>query len=257
MAALTITRGIVLSKYDFREADRLYSVFTRDHGKLELIGRGARKPLAKLASHLEFVCEADFFIVHGKTFETVAGVERQTLFSGIYEDTSKMVLTHQSLSCLDLLIKPKQVDGDLYVFLFEWLVFVDSCPVLRQERSGFLLAAFLGRCIAVLGHEPELYACLECRCSIASGSYAWHALRGGVVCRSCLDHHQEQWFSARGIQDDTLKLLRFILKHPFSDWLHPRLSSNILSEFHDIIESFLLTHTSLVPTVSLRDAICV
>ncbi|PJA47722.1 DNA repair protein RecO [Candidatus Uhrbacteria bacterium CG_4_9_14_3_um_filter_36_7] len=157
MATLSIVHGIVLGKRDWREADRIYTVYTETFGKIELLGRGARKPLAKLAPHLELLSEADFLIVHGMVYETIAGVENKQTFSGIYEDVSKMLLTSQTLSAFNQLTRPKQHDEELYLFLKHWLDFLHTCPSLRPERANFILSAFLLKITTILGHRPEVF----------------------------------------------------------------------------------------------------
>lgn len=254
MTLFTTTPGILLSKQDWREADRLYYVFTRRYGKLELLGRGARKPLAKLASHLEFICEADFFIVHGKIFETLAGIERQTCFPHIYSDSSKMLLAHQSLSFLNFLLKPKQTDEELYDLLCSWLSFLNEC-FLPPQQSNFFFVSFLVVLVSLLGHRPELFRCLSCQKKIQSQHYAWHSLRGGVVCQTCLQTVPDEWFCARPVEEETIKLLRFVTSHPFLDWPYLRVPEKILFDFYEIVESFLLVHTPFVPSVSLAKII--
>ena len=47
------TRGIVLRRRDFDEADRLLTVLTRDRGKLTLLAKGARKISSRKAAHVD------------------------------------------------------------------------------------------------------------------------------------------------------------------------------------------------------------
>lgn len=253
MATLKNTTGILLGKRDFREADRIYSVLTMEYGKLELLGRGARKSRAKLSSHLEFACEADFFVVFGKVFDTVAGVERQATFQNIYKDFSKTLLLHQALQLVDLCIKPRQVDILLYDEIRAWLYFLDMSPVFSKERSGFLLAVFTLKLLSLFGHHPQLNRCVSCQKKIVTNQYRWHALRGGVVCKTCIDTDSAQWFSARSIQDETLKLLRLALEEPYHKQLDVRLSKEQIPLFHDLVESLVVSHFPTIPMVSLRE----
>mgnify|MGYP002725685228 CR=1 FL=1 len=254
MATLTMTTGIILAKRDWREADRLYSVYTSDFGKLELIGRGARKPLAKLSPHLEFACVADFLVVHGKTMDTLASVERRQAFPGIYQDYVKTLLLHQALILLDKSIRARQKDSILFSFLHDWLIFLDTAPPLSHERAGFLFSVFALKLLSIFGHKPELTNCLSCTTPIGAGEYRWHALRGGVVCLPCTQKEADQWFAAREVDDDSLKLLRFALDNTFTDQLRPRLSGRVIASFHDCVESLLISHFPIIPAISLRAA---
>lgn len=254
MALLYSTTGIVLSRRDFREADRFYSVLTPTHGKIEFLARGGHKPLAKLTPHLEVVAEVELLIVSGRVFQTVAGVERHQAFPRIFRDLTKLLLVQNSLSLVDLATRPHERDPILYELLTSWLHFIESSSALTDERSAFLLGSFLLKLMAVSGYRPELARCLSCRQSVAAGGFFWHGLKGGVVCEPCVDKNQAQWFSARRIDDTTLKLLRFASGESFSNQTRPTLQSAHILSFHHILESYLICHFPTIPAVSVRSA---
>mgnify|MGYP001610637705 CR=1 FL=1 len=254
VAFLYSTTGIILSYHDFREADRLYSVFTPTHGKIEFIARGGHKPLAKLTPHLEMVGEVELLLVSGRTFQTVAGVERRRGFPGIITDLPKLFLTKNSLSLVDLATRSFERDPVLYHLLVDWLEFVETSPPLSDERAAFLLGSFVLKLMAVSGYRPELNQCLSCRQSIVAGGFFWHALKGGVVCEPCVQKDQEQWFSARRIDDHVLKLMRFASQESFSSQTRPVLAAEQITWFHDILESYLICHFPTIPAVSIRQA---
>lgn len=254
MSTLYSTTGIVLSRRDFREADRLYSVFTRSHGKIEFIARGGHKPLAKLTPHLEMTAEVELLLVDGRTFQTVAGVERQRRFVNPNVDLSRLLLIQNSLSLVDLAVRSGERDPVLYDLLIKWLEFVAEVGELTDERRAFLLGSFVLKLMSVCGYRPELSICLACRCMVESGFFRWHALKGGVVCEACGNKNEEQWFTARRIDDGTLKLIRFALTEPFKSQLRPTLTGQDIEHFHETLESYLITHFPVIPAVSIRGA---
>ena len=48
-----VTDGIVLSRVNYGEADRIIKLLTPEAGKLSLMARGVRKPKSKLAGGIE------------------------------------------------------------------------------------------------------------------------------------------------------------------------------------------------------------
>ncbi len=254
MSVLFESTALILSWKPYRESDRSYSAFTREHGKIEFVARGGQKPLAKLTPHLETAAEVRLLLVDGRQYFTVAGVDRSRGFHSIYQNLTKTTLAQNAFALVDLGTRTHEIDEDLYRFLHAWLEFVETLPEITSERAGFLLASFALKFLAHLGYHPELNRCLVCRLSIRAEQYRWHALKGGVVCQSCFDKDREQWFSARLIDDVTLKLLRFALTQEFVEQLRPHLSGNILATFHETIESFIIAHFPVIPAVSMREA---
>lgn len=254
MSVLFETTALVLSWRPYKEHDRSYSAFTREHGKIEFVARGGQKPLAKLTPHLETVAEVRLLLVDGRQYFTVAGVDRSRGFHSIYQNLTKTTLVQNAFAFVDLGTRTQEVDEELYPFLLKWIEFIEGLPDITAERAGYLLAAFALKFLSHLGYHPELSHCLVCRLAIREGNYRWHALKGGVVCGTCFDKEREQWFSARLIDDVTLKLLRFALTQDFPEQLRPHLSGNTLITFHETIESLIIAHFPVIPAVSMREA---
>lgn len=254
MAFLYSTMGIVLSRRDFKETDRSYSILTSEHGKIECLARGGHKPLAKLTPHLEMVAEVELLIVHGHLFQTIAGVERKRRFIDTVPSLAQLLLVQNSLSIVDLATRQNERDPILYKLVISWLEFLSSSLQITDERAAFLLSSFALKLMSVLGYRPELSMCLSCHRSVESSAFRWHALKGGVVCRSCVTAHPEHWFSARPMDDETLKLMRFALTQPFVDQMRPHLRAEQIGHFHEVLESFLISHFPTIPLVSVRTA---
>lgn len=249
------TNAIVLGSRDAYEADRYYSVLTQEHGKLELRARGARKIQAKLAAHLEPFALCDLMVVRGRYGDLVAGVERLEAYPSIRLDADKMSLALQTLHLVDIGTKPRQEDMVLFGEVHQWMRFLNGAPNISSERSAFISAGFMLKLLSTLGYRPELGRCVHCQKGIAPMSYMWHGLKGGVVCRDCTLRDPEQWFAARHIADDTLKLVRYAMKEDFESLLQLRLPGSLVPQFHDVVESLVVAHFPVIPAVSLRGSI--
>ena len=252
MSTLYRATGIVLSRRDHKEVDRWYSVFTKEFGKIDVLARGGHKPLAKLTPHLESYCEVELLIVRGRVFDTVAGVERLRSYRGISSDMTTLLLAQNGLHLIDNGIKPQESDPVLYEVLEQWLLFLEQSTELSTERSAYLLGSFALKLITLFGYRPELHRCLQCKNPIQKKEYRWHALKGGVICAGCLQKYNDQYFSARTIGDEALKLLRFALTESFQAQLRPHLPGGALNEFHEAVESLIISHFPTIPATSIR-----
>ncbi len=147
------TEAIVLSSYAMREADRRYCALTPAFGKLEFVGRGALKPKAKLAAHLEPCAIVVLEVIRGRSSTTVIGVERQYAFRRASTSVDHRLLVLTSLSLLDKMMQPDEEDTVLYGELLAWLHFVESQEMLHPTRSTLLLGGFLLRIMRHLGYD--------------------------------------------------------------------------------------------------------
>ena len=72
---LYVTDAIVLSRFDYGEADRIMTLFTPAHGKFKAIAKGVRKPTSRLGGALEPLAELSVALARGRTFDVVTQVE--------------------------------------------------------------------------------------------------------------------------------------------------------------------------------------
>ena len=237
------TYGIVLRVDPTREADRRYLVLTPDHGKVSFMGRGAQKGLAKLASHLEPFAVVDMEIIRGRRSTTVISVDRRETYRHLADQFERRLLTSSILHVVERYTREDDADPELYNELSAWMQFLNVPHELKNGRSTFLLGAFLLRFMRHLGYEAQLTHCLHCKEEILPLAFRWHAGKGGLVCSDCVKDYAEEWFAARAMEEETVKLLRFAREAALSDLLLPALPGTQIESFsrvvHDL-ESFHL-----------------
>ena len=69
------SEAIILKRRDFGEADRLLTVLTPRHGRLDVIAKGARKPASSKTGHVELLSKADLLIHKGRDLGIVVQAE--------------------------------------------------------------------------------------------------------------------------------------------------------------------------------------
>lgn len=70
------TDAVVLAKRDIREADRQYTLYTKERGKVRALGIGTRRLSSKLAGHLEVGSHTRVTVVMGRRFDRLIGATR-------------------------------------------------------------------------------------------------------------------------------------------------------------------------------------
>ena len=236
------TQGIVLRVHPAAEADRRYSILTPDHGKLDVLGRGAQKGLAKLASHLEPFAIVNLEVIRGRRSTTVISVDRDQTFHLISQSLERRLLTSALLHVLDRYTREHDPDPDLYDFCRSWLTFLNREEPLKSTRSTFLLGAFLLRLMQQLGYETQLSDCVNCKEEILPLSFRWHAGKGGLVCSDCVQKEKEEWFTARSMDEETVKLLRFAREAGLESLLAPALSGTQVEAFCRVVHDLEAFH---------------
>ena len=91
--------SVVLRHSDWGEADRLLSIYTREHGKLRAIAKGARKMRSRKAGHLEPFTRVTLMLARGRDLWIVTQAETVDPYLPLGEDLVRMGYAAYVSSC--------------------------------------------------------------------------------------------------------------------------------------------------------------
>ena len=120
------TELIIMRSFESKEADRIYSAFSKERGKLRFIGIGTRKLKAKLASGLEPITRAEVFLVNGRLLDRARGVIIFNQFQAIKANLEKAIVVKKVLQLLDKMSPEAEASNEVYEALVDWLFKVEK-----------------------------------------------------------------------------------------------------------------------------------
>ena len=146
------TKGIVLKRIDYGEADRIITFFTEDRGKVTVMAKGVRRPKSKLAGGIELFSVCNIGGIVGKRdIDTLTSTRLETYFENIVKDYDRLQVAYDMLKLID-----KMTDDDAGGDYFNLLV--DSLKLLDEERAGDEVVAcwFYMQSMRLNGSLPNL-----------------------------------------------------------------------------------------------------
>lgn len=223
------TRGIVLKRMNFGEADRILTVLTERFGKIKAIAKGVRRLKSKLAGSLEPFILLDLQLHEGKTFYIVTGSSIESEFSNIHDNLKK---TSQAFYLAELIDKflPEHQKSEKIFFLF-----CQALEYLNNNEKSLFLRVFELKIIEASGFHPELYECVHCKNKLEDESNFWDAIEGGVICPAC----QRKFQHGKNVSNQLIKLLRLIERSDFSILQKLKISAEIENEAEDILSAYI------------------
>lgn len=195
------TQGIIIRRRNFGEADRILTIFTRDHGKISAIAKGVRKPLSRLGGHLELFYTVNLILAEGKNFDTITGSEVIEDFSSLRQN---LTLTGQAYYMAEIVDK---LTGENLESKVIFNLLCDTLTSLNYNKKHLILNYFELQLLSHLGHKPETTVCVKCRNKLDSETTLWSSSLGGLICQSC----------RQGVGDsivanqDVIKIMRLLL----------------------------------------------
>ncbi len=205
------TQGIIIKKEDRGEADQLFTIYTKDFGKLEILGRAIRKIKSKLRAGAEFFYLSEVEFIQGKAYKTLTDAILIDKFENIRKDLERLKICYQISEVLDNLVKGQEPDKDIWNLLNEAFIKLNNLQ-LTTYNLQLIYYYFFWNLFSLLGFKPELSTCPICRKKLLAETFYFVPKEGGVVCWRCLKElSPEEKERVKEISVDTVKILRIFL----------------------------------------------
>lgn len=148
------TRGIIFKKEDRSEADQLFTVYTKDFGKLEILGKAIRKISSKLRSGAEIFYLSEIEFIQGKTYKTLTDAISIEKFTNLKKDLKRLKIVYQVSEALDNLVKGQELDEKIWRLLKETF---EKLNLLK--KTEIIYYYFFWNLVSLLGYQPEIRNC--------------------------------------------------------------------------------------------------
>ncbi len=228
------TDAIILKRRDFGEADRLLTLLTPHHGKLDVIAKGARKPSSTKTGHVELFTRADVLVHRGRDLGIAVQAEVVKPFLSVREDLQRGAYANYVAELLDRFTTAGEDDTTrLFNLLDETLQYL--CD---DDDPRLAVRYFEVRLLDEVGFRPELQQCVISREAIQPEDQYFSYVEGGAV----RPEYAIKSASFVPIPMVTLKVLRHMQRSPYS---HVK-SLNISPQLHDDLERILLGYITFV-----------
>lgn len=143
------SEGIVLSRKNYGEADRILICLSKHFGKVSLLAKGIRKIKSKKRGHLEIFSKIKFSAVKGHGMDIITETETLNDFSGVRVNLNKISLAYYFCEVVN---KITHEDGQLSL-VFSLLS--QSLQNLETEtRLKKLRLQFIYNLLTIMGYWP-------------------------------------------------------------------------------------------------------
>lgn len=176
-----LTDALLLRATDYRDADRIVTLFTREAGKLSAIARGARGSKRRFAGSLEpyAVIRVELDERRGDLL-TLKRAEMTRAFPSVLGELSRMEVAAGALALVREAHPPRVPDEALFVAAVQYLTVVDH----EGDPQRSLLLAFAQRVFSLMGVAPRLEVCGKSGVPVPSARPAFFdPALGAVVAR--------------------------------------------------------------------------
>lgn len=222
--------ALILRHQRWGEADRLLTIFTREHGKLRIVAKGARKTTSRKAGHLEPFMRSTLQLAQGRDLWIVTQAETINAFLPIRDDLQLMSIASYVIELLDKFTYEDGINAPLY------RVAVETLERLCTTDPVFVVLRYYEmRLLDILGYRPQLFQCIGCQEEIKAEDQYFSALVGGVICPRCGHKYED----VRKISVAALKYLRHFQRSTYKEALAATPGEAVMQEVEKIMQWYL------------------
>jgi DNA repair protein RecO (recombination protein O) len=173
--------AVVLKVMDYREADVIATLFTREQGKLRGIAPNARKSRKRFSGALDIFARLTLSIRVREGLSRLEEAAVISLSSHIREDMTKVAFASYACELTDALLPDGLPNPRYYRLLCALLERLDTAPPSPADRRFFEINA-----LNILGYRPEME-----RCTVCDGPFdgvtplSFHPSAHALTCRDC------------------------------------------------------------------------
>ena len=155
MAVHYRTEGIVLATRNRGEADRSFTIYTKDFGKLELWAISERKITSKLRGGLEKLCWSEIEFINGKSRKTLTDSSLKERYHNIRNNLQKLRVATRMAETLDETTSKEEPDKTALLLLLDSFSCLNN-PQFPASSFRLLYYYFFWNLFSHLGWRPDL-----------------------------------------------------------------------------------------------------
>lgn len=201
------TKGFILATTDVGESNQLLTVFSRDFGKIDILGRAIRKTPAKLRSGAQLFYLVNLEFIEGRTYKTLTDVLPENKFINVRHSLGRLSYAYKMAEAVCETTASEEEDQKMFSLIDEVFIVLNQEALTRREAQ-LLHLYFEWKLLGLAGYDPELFLCLRCSKKINPGRIFFDAKRGGLAHGGCFSAPPKE--STIQIAENEIKILRLI-----------------------------------------------
>jgi len=224
--------AIILKSSDYRESEKIVTIFTEKEGKIKAIAKGTKKPNSSLRACIQPFVYSSLYFSQGKNMDIITQGKLVDFFGNCREDLPRTLYCIYIMELLDKSLMDKVKLPDLFKITLQVLT--------NLNQSGYQPLAirfFEMKLLVNLGYMPILHKCASCGSKQSSYSY-FSPAEGGVICNDCNETIQ----GSLQLSGETLAVMNLLCNAQINILERLKISNLAQVQLEKLLESYLEYH---------------
>ena len=182
------TNAIVLRRADYRDNDRMITLFSPTLGRVDALCRGCRRQKSPLMAASELFCAGEYVLYTARDRVTVVSCQVTDTYYGLRADYEKLSHGMYALELCAAAVQPDQENERLFLLLLRSLAHLCYGDIPARRVTAVFLMGF----VSPLGFRPQVARCAGCGEAVpppkapeGAPAASFDPETGGVICPAC------------------------------------------------------------------------
>lgn len=225
------TQALILKRRDFGEADRLLTVLTPQHGRVNALAKGARRPISKQTGHVEAFTLVDMLISRGRDLFIITQAEVVKPFIHLRDDLHKSAYANYIAELTSSFTYEEDANTQRAFDLLH-----DTLERINQGDDPRLAVRYFElQLLDDAGFRPDLTRCVFTQEEVLPQDQFFSYAEGGVVSPAGAKYGQ----AVVAISVNLLKLLRHMQRSDYHQVRSLKIDDYLLIEAERLLQGYI------------------
>ena len=173
--------AIVLRQRRLGDTDKIITLYSANHGKLDAVAKGVRRVKSRLAGSVELLSHGSYMFAKGRNLDIITQAQSIETFQPLRDDLGRLSYALYAAELLDRATEERAENVTVYQLLLDTLR-----RLATRDDIDVVLRYFEMSLLGQLGYRPELRRCVFRGEELQKDkTVLWAPSLGGVVCTEC------------------------------------------------------------------------
>ncbi len=228
------TTGMIIKETKVGEGNKIFTILTAEHGKIQASGAGVRSYKSKLSAGCSLFCYSNFILKQGKskTIYNIVSAEKQMDFYDLRYDLHGLALTNYLCDLANYYTDSNMECKEILRLILNTVYYIK-----KEGYNPKIKPVFEFRLLTESGFSPDFYSCSNCGNDKSLVHFSVE--NSAVLCKNCS--------KAENLSQGTLDAIRYITSTEQKNIFNFEISDDVLTQLTNLAEEYLLHNLGKVP----------
>lgn len=225
------SRCIIIKTIDFKDADKLVTIFSEKEGKIRAVAKGIKKPNSSLRACVQPFAHSFLFFSQSRELGLISQGKVLDFYGFIRDDIN---LSLHTMYLMELLDKSLMENVPLTRLYQSTINVLDTLNNSNSNYNPLLFRYYEMILLRELGYKPLLNHCVICNKPNLNMAYL-SISEGGTVCEACSKQTRNNMI----ISGESLAILKLLSNYNTNTLARVKPSEKALKQIELVLEKYL------------------